>query len=96
VLCIPSINEGVPNVVLEAFACGLPVVASRVGGLAEVHPGDTAGRLIEPHLAPLSAALRSVLREPPGREAIAAHGAQFTWERAANQYHALLAAAPGQ
>jgi glycosyltransferase involved in cell wall biosynthesis len=96
VLCIPSVNEGVPNVVLEAFACGLPVVASRVGGLAEVHPGDSCGRLIEPHLAPLSAALRSVLREPPSRDAIAAHGAQFTWESAADQYHALLAAAPGQ
>ncbi len=93
VLCIPSVNEGVPNVVLEAFACGLPVVASRVGGLAEVHPGETCGRLIEPHLAPLTAALRSVLREPPAREVIAAHGAQFTWERAAAQYHDVLAAA---
>lgn len=91
VLCLPSRNEGVPNVILEAFACGLPVVASRVGGIPEVHPGDGFGRLVagaDPDA--FATALRETLLSPPAPEQLRQHALQFSWSRAADAYHQLL------
>ena len=92
VLALPSDNEGVPNVILEAFASGLPVVASRVGGIAEVHRHDYLGQLTPPRDVPaLAAALQKTLLTPPDRKRIAEFGRTFTWQATADAYHRLLA-----
>jgi L-malate glycosyltransferase len=44
-LAMPSLIEGLPGVILEAFYCGLPVVANDVGGISEV-VNEKTGRLI--------------------------------------------------
>jgi glycosyltransferase involved in cell wall biosynthesis len=46
VMVLPSFSEGMPNVVLEAFAYGTPVVATTVGGVPDMLANGTAGWLV--------------------------------------------------
>lgn len=48
IFCLPSLNEGCPNVVLEALACKTPVVATKVGAIPELLPTEDYGILTEP------------------------------------------------
>jgi L-malate glycosyltransferase len=47
VLVLPSIIEGLPGVILEAFYCRTPVVANRVGGIGEIVINNETGFLVE-------------------------------------------------
>lgn len=49
IFMLPSFTEGLPNVILEAFAVRKPVVATRVGGTPEVVADGVSGFLTEPH-----------------------------------------------
>lgn len=65
IFALPSLAEGIPVTVLEAMATGLPVVASRVGGLPELVIDGETGTLIPPGDADaLADALAGYLRDP--------------------------------
>ncbi len=90
VLCLPSRNEGLPNVAIEAMACGRPVVATRVGGVEEVIVSPELG-LTVPSDDPdgLSAALETALRKNWDVEAIRRHAERFSWDETVRQCLAL-------
>lgn len=85
-LVMPSEREGWPNVVTEALASGLRVVATDVGGIPEIlgHPraGDfRIGALVRPgDAATLARALDAVLSAPCDRHAVRAHAMQWSWD----------------
>ena len=92
--CLPSWNEGVPNVILEAFASGLPVVASKVGGIHEVLNAPELGSLVPAgNLEAFVSALQHWLAVPRQVAAIRRHGEQFTWPATARRYTEILEAA---
>lgn len=65
VLVLPSLTEGMPAVLIEAAFTGIPVVASHVGGVAEIVLDGETGVLVPPRdPEALASALRAVLREP--------------------------------
>ncbi len=88
-LVLPSLNEGVPNVILEAFASGLPVVASRVGGIPEVL-NENYGRLITPGPSQLAEGVLEVLAAKLDPAKLAEYGRTFTWEKTTARYSELL------
>ena len=62
-------RDGVPNVLVEAMACGLPVVATAVAGIPELVQHDRNGLLAEPHDdASLAGWLAALLDDPARRE----------------------------
>lgn len=86
VFCLASYTEGWPNVVHEAMACGVPVVATRVGAVADMMTEAVHGLIVPPRdAAALAVALGQALERDWDRAAIARHGRSRGWDRVATE-----------
>ncbi|MFL5828105.1 MAG: glycosyltransferase family 4 protein [Thermoleophilaceae bacterium] len=96
VFCLPSFAEGVPVVLMEAMATGLPVVASSVMGVPELVEDGTAGLLVPPgRVDRLADALARLAGDPGLRSQMGAAGrrtveSDWSLERSAEQLEGLF------
>jgi glycosyltransferase involved in cell wall biosynthesis len=83
---LPTRSEGCPNVLLESLACGVPVVATEVGGVPEIIRHGRDGLLV-PYgdLPALRDALQSALDRRWDRQALVERAREFDWTDAAEQ-----------
>lgn len=89
VVVVPSRAEGLGLAAVEALACGIPVIASRVGGLPEVVEDHVTGLLVEPEDPSSIASALGELADPDvrasfgsrARTSVADHDIRLTTER---------------
>jgi glycosyltransferase involved in cell wall biosynthesis len=95
-LVLPSTIEGLPNVVIEAMACGTPVLATRVGGIVDVIEDSASGFLLESLEADgLASRILSLIHNEDALEIVAANALRivserFTLRAATERYRSLL------
>ena len=100
VFVLPSLFEGLPVSAIEAMAAGCPVVATRVGGVAEVVEHEVTGLLVQAGKSEqLAAALRRLIAQPDLCKQMGARGRERAKEefsvemmiaRTERVYHELL------
>lgn len=92
---LPSLWEGLPNVVLEAMAAGVPVVATRVEGVSDLLIDGRTGLIVPPDsAADLGEAIDRLLVDPDHARQMARNAQhfvreRFAWEHVIDQYEQL-------
>ena len=87
-----SSREGWPNVVCEAQACGVPVVATPANGIPEILDSEELGIMVERTPEDFSRGILQAFSRDWNRQHIAFKGQQRTWKNVANEVHELFTA----
>lgn len=80
-LVLPSLSEGLGRVLIEAMACGRPVIGTRVGGIPDLIQDGVNGYLVPPDaVAPLADRIAYLLTHPEEAVEMGARGRAFVTE----------------
>jgi teichuronic acid biosynthesis glycosyltransferase TuaC len=80
IMALASASEGLANAWVEALASGTPLVIPDAGGAREVVTDPVAGRVVARNASSVSAAISSLLADPPARSDVRALANGFTWQ----------------
>jgi len=87
VFLLPSVSEGCPNVLLEAMAAGVPVVATGVGGVPEVVKSGRDAILVKKHdCAGLASATAQLLRDQQLRDRLVSCASEIVSRKTPEAY----------
>jgi teichuronic acid biosynthesis glycosyltransferase TuaC len=85
VFCLASSREGWANVIMEALACGTPVVTTKVGGSPEILTTPDVGLLVERNSDAIAEGLLLAFNREWDRAKIHRHVAERTWRQVAKE-----------
>lgn len=89
----PSLDESLGLAIVEALACGIPVVATKVGGIPEIVANEQNGLLVEPNPQSIANAILRILRDTSLRQRLRQGAGVFSEsnrEEAENDFEQLL------
>jgi glycosyltransferase involved in cell wall biosynthesis len=92
VFVLPSHSEGSPNVLLEAMAAGVPVIATTAGGIPELATNGTDALLVEKrNVGGLTAAISRMLEDTALRERLSSSGQRTVFRHTPEEYYRSIA-----